>query len=704
MPFSRLSVAARFLLVLLIGFIFQAGISVISLLDLKRSMMQERTSEVKHLLDTGYSTLVYFHNQASNGRMTDEEARHAARDAVRAMHYDGNNYYFIWDLDGNGIAHGGNVKYEGKNFFTGPDAKTNPVVAYMVHRLINVARSPDKEGTTTYRIPKAGQTIPLDKLSYSRLFEPWGWSIGTGVYIDDIDETFRMQAIRLLWIFLGMFTLATGVTYFIWHDLLLAMRRLAVRIESITKGELDSEIPDLDRHDEVGVMARALLVLRDTSKEVSELKLDHLTGLPTRKLLMDRIRQTKIRSARSGMYNSLLLIDLDKFKPLNDTHGHNAGDQMLKEVAKRLIASVRVSDTVARLGGDEFIVLLADINENEAVALEVSKKIAGKIVDTLNQNYHLGHITHHGTASIGATLFKGNSLAADDLLKQADIAMYKSKIMGSNTCQFFETDMKATGHEQITLEKELRNGIAQKQFLFHYQSQAGGNGQLLGCEALLRWQHPSRGLLAPSEFLPLAEKTGLIAPLGQLALDMACGQLALWASHPELAALSVAVNVSSIQFRRPEFVEQVLAVLQRTGAEPHRLKLELSEHLLANNVPCVIEKMSVLKLQGVRFALDDFGRSYSSLSHLNQLPLNELKIERAFVHDVLTNNNDAAMAKMIVALAKILGLHVIAVGVETEAQKEFLSEAGCVEYQGYLHSHPLPVDEFELQVLKTKLG
>jgi len=691
----RLNVAARFVLVLLIGLLFQAVISIISLMDLKQAMLEGRTSEVRHLLEVAYSTVDYYHQQERQGLMSDAQAREAARLAVRAMHYDAHNYFFIWDLHGNSIAHGGNSSYEGKNYLTGPDAAGSPVVSYMVQQLLRVARSEAKEGIALYRIPKAGQTVPLDKISYSRLFEPWGWSVGTGAYIDDIDAAFRERGLQLFWIFLVLILVASAVTYYVVHDLVMAMHRLSLRINSLTNGELLSDIPDTDRNDEVGTMARALLVLRDTSREVSELKLDHLTGLPTRKLLMDRIRQFKVRTARSNMYNALMLLDLDKFKMLNDTHGHDAGDRLLKEVATSLCKAVRESDTVARLGGDEFVVLLADLGDDERKARLIANKIGEKILTALNQDYYLGHIVHHCTASLGLTLFQGKTVPADDLLKQADIAMYRSKVAGSDTCHFFEEDIQTHSTGQLDFEKEFSAAISQNQFVMYYQPQMGTDGTLLGCEALMRWQHPQRGLLHPDEFFPMAERKGLATPLGNIALELVCTQIAAWSDSAMPGDLPVSVNIDANHFRRAEFVDHLLATVQRTRIHPARLTIELSERVLANNLAVVIEKMTAIRSLGLRFSLHDFGTGYFPLAHLSQLPIQEVKICKAMVQQVFADTGSLATPKMLLAMAQSLGLNTVAVGVETSAQQTCLVQAGCAGFQGYLYSEPLSAADFE---------
>ena len=695
MLLGRLSVSARFLLVLTIGLLFQAGISIGSLIYLKQSLVQDRVSEVKHLLESAYSTVVFYHDRASRGLMSDAAARIAAAGAVRAMHYDGTNYFFIWDLNGTGVAHGAQAALEGKNFLHSPDADKNPVVAYMVRRLIEVAKSDKKEGVTTYRIPKSGQQLPLEKIAYSRLFEPWGWSIGTGAYVDDIDDTFRARVFSVLWWFVGLIVLAGAITYVIGADLTRALHRLATRTTSIAKGELDGEVPDVERTDEVGIMARSLMVLRDTSREAAELRLDQLTGLPTRKLLMDRLKQVKGRSARSGSYAGLMLVDLDNFKALNDTHGHDVGDAMLREIAQRLTASVREGDTVARLGGDEFVLVVVDIGNSEKDASAALEVVGTKILSVLTQPYHLGGMTHTSTASIGMTLFKGDTASAEDLMKQADLAMYKSKDSGRNVCRFFDAQMEEKVRARATLEKELREAILGGEFQLHYQPHIGPDGELAGAEALVRWKHPRRGLVPPNDFISVAEETGLIVPLGHWVLETACRQLAVWATRPQTANIRLAVNVSAREFQQPDFVETVVSILQETGVNPNRLTLELTESLLVHNVEDVIEKMSELKLEGVSFALDDFGIGYSSLYFLKRLPLDQLKIDRSFVRHVLTDPNDAAIANMIVALGQTLGLEVIAEGVETAAQRDFLATSGCHFYQGYFFSRPLPLDRFE---------
>jgi diguanylate cyclase (GGDEF)-like protein/PAS domain S-box-containing protein len=430
---------------------------------------------------------------------------------------------------------------------------------------------------------------------------------------------------------------------------------------------------------------------------------DALTGLPNRRLLMDRLKQAITASARSDACGALLFIDLDHFKTLNDTLGHDKGDMLLQQVAQRLAGSVLESDTVARVGGDEFVVVLGSLAESGQEAARQTEALGDTILAVLGKPYQLMDLEYRTTASIGATVFRGHQASMDELLKQADLAMYKSKEIGRNALCFFDPDMQTAVVERAALEAGLRSAIEEDQFLLHYQAQIDGS-RVTGVEALVRWAHPERGLVPPSEFIPLAEETGLILPLGYRVLEAACAQLARWATLPGLAHLTIAVNVSAQQLREPDFVEKVLAAVRRAGARPDRLKLELTESVLVDNVQDIIEKMHVLKAQGVVFALDDFGIGYSSLSYLKLLPLDQLKIDRSFVRDVLVDPNDAAIARTIVALAQSLGLGVIAEGVETEAQRDFLAAAGCHAYQGFYFCRPLPVDAFESFAIALEPG
>jgi len=424
---------------------------------------------------------------------------------------------------------------------------------------------------------------------------------------------------------------------------------------------------------------------------------DPLTGLPNRRLLIDRLKHALAATTRHQRQGALLLIDLDDFKIINDTLGHDQGDLLLKQVACRLQTCIRQSDTVARLGGDEFIILLDDLSQDyQEVATRV-KALGEKVISELNRPYEVNGKTLRSTASIGITLFDARHLEnTEEPLKQADLAMYQAKAAGRNTMRFFDPEMQAVVNARAILETGLREAIDQGQLHLCFQAQVSDQQKLTGVEVLVRWNDPRRGMVSPGEFIPVAEETGLILPLGQWVLDTACVQLANWAKHGAMEHLTVAVNVSARQFHQADFVKQVLDTLKRSGANPNRLKIELTESMLVDDIEDIISKMSALKRRGVGFSLDDFGTGYSSLSYLKRLPLDQLKIDLSFVRDILLDPNDAAIAKMVIALADSMGLDVIAEGVETHAQRDFLADMGCLAYQGYLFSKPLALDEFEI--------
>ncbi|OOY81861.1 EAL domain-containing protein [Solemya velum gill symbiont] len=422
---------------------------------------------------------------------------------------------------------------------------------------------------------------------------------------------------------------------------------------------------------------------------------DQLTGLPNRTLLLDRLKQLIAVSMRNSQYSAMLMIDLDHFKNLNDTPGHDKGDIFLAQVARRLEDCTRAIDTVARLGGDEFIIILPELSPDKKRAADLAEKVTEKILEALNQDYKLDGNSHHSSASIGACLFGTESITTEDLMKQADLAMYKSKSAGRNAISFYDPEMQSSVLKRTALEKDLRNAIEQQQFTLQYQPQVDINGRITGAEALLRWLCPGRGAVSPREFIPLAEETRLIIPVGEWVLETACAQLAVWAKRADMSHLKIAINVSPIQFAKADFVEQVLSTVKNTGIKPDRLKLELTESHLLHNIEDIISKMQVLGDAGISFSLDDFGTGYSSLSYLKRLPLWQLKIDKSFVRDILTEPNDAEIAKTIVALANSLGLEVIAEGVETDSQQASLAKLGCYHYQGYLFSRSLPIKEFD---------
>jgi diguanylate cyclase (GGDEF)-like protein/PAS domain S-box-containing protein len=423
---------------------------------------------------------------------------------------------------------------------------------------------------------------------------------------------------------------------------------------------------------------------------------DALTGLPNRRMLMERLKQAMDHSARHITHGALLFIDLDNFKILNDTLGHHVGDELLKQVAQRLIACVRSVDTVARLGGDEFVVMLEDIGEVPSDAAALAESIGRKVLVALNQEYVLGGQRHHSSPSIGITLLFQHLHTLDELLKRADLAMYQAKGAGRNTLRFFDPEMQAAATARASMEKDLRQALQYDGFVLYYQPVVDAQSRVTGVEALLRWVHPQRGLISPAQFIPVAEQSGLIFELGHWVLQVACAQLVAWSAQPATSTLTMAVNVSARQFRHPDFCNQVLGLLQSTGANPNRLKLELTESLLLSDVEDAVQKMGQLRAVGVGFSLDDFGTGYSSLSYLKRLPLDQLKIDQSFVRDVLIDPNDAAIARTILTLAHSLDLGVVAEGVESEGQRQFLLQNGCRSFQGYLFGRPVPLDQLQL--------
>lgn len=452
----------------------------------------------------------------------------------------------------------------------------------------------------------------------------------------------------------------------------------------------------------IGIQGESCLfgVFRDISDakaaedEIRDLAFyDPLTHLPNRRLLMDRLRQTLVASMRSNRKKALLLVGLDNFKTLNDALGHQTGDLLLQEVVRRLISCVRETDTVARLGGDEFVMILEDLSETPENAAALSKTVGEKILAAIGKPFLLDG--HHclSTSSIGITMFGDEREGAHQVLQQADIAMHQAKAAGRNTICFFAPALQTAVNARVQLEDDIRRAIETRQFLLYYQPQVE-RGRLIGAEALLRWNHPMRGLLAPGEFIALAESTGLILPLGDWVLETACRQLAAWANHAETAEISIAVNISGLQLRQPDFVKTVLAILDRTGANPQHLDLELTESMLVENVEDVIGKMTKLKSHGVRFSVDDFGTGYSSLAYLKRFPLDQLKIDRSFVRDILVDACSGTIAQTIISLGRAMGLSVIAEGVETEEQRDLLARLGCDAFQGYLCSRPLPMGNF----------
>lgn len=485
------------------------------------------------------------------------------------------------------------------------------------------------------------------------------------------------------------------------------LSRLQDGARHIANGEYNARVPqDLaqekrpDCHDEIANLASAFnrMAEKVQSREAENFNLayfDPLTNLPNRRLLMDRINQALISSNRGQSYCALLILDLDNFKTLNDTQGHDIGDQLLIAVAQRLTENVRQEDTVSRPGGDEFVLILDHLNQDEHIAATQAEMIAEKIRLAINQPFVLKGMqqTHQTTASIGMTLFKGLENSVDVLLKQADVALYQAKDGGRNSLRFFNPAMQAAIDTRTDMENALRRALSRNELQLHFQPQVDENGRIVGAEALLRWLRPGVGMVAPARFIPLAEDTGLILPIGAWVLQTACTQLQAWADRSETRHLQLAINVSARQFHQDDFVDQIAECLNMSAIDPTRLKLELTESIVLDKIDEVIERMQQIKALGVSFSMDDFGTGYSSLSYLKRLPLDQVKIDQSFVRDLSVDLNDAAIVRAILAMSRSLGLNVIAEGVETRGQHEFLLLNGCLAFQGYLFGKPMPIEE-----------
>ena len=485
----------------------------------------------------------------------------------------------------------------------------------------------------------------------------------------------------------------------VWQDEIWSQRKDGVGF--LQWASVSAVINDYD-----GSIINYVVTLLDvTDRKEAEIRIrqlafyDQLTLLPNRQLLMDRLQHALESSHRHKSVGGILYLDLDDFKTLNDTRGHHTGDLLLKQVAERLSSCVRRADTVARLGGDEFIILLEELGEDIGHASVMIDHLCQKLLHSLCQPYYFENLEHFSTLSIGVTLFRGKEENIDELFKQADLAMYQAKAAGRNTFRFFDPAMQTRVTEHATLARDIRQGIQQQAFFLVYQPQISHQGQVSGAEILLRWQHPERGMVSPVEFIPVAEETGLILPIGQWVLEEACKQLTAWERDPRWRHLELAVNISPKQFQQTDFVDQVLSIIDRTQCNPHKLKLEITESMLLEDVDDTITKMDLLKARGISFSLDDFGTGYSSLSYLKRLPLDQLKIDKSFVSDMTHDQHHADIAKTIVSLARSLELAVIAEGVETEEQRSMLEGFGCFSYQGYLFSHPLTLEAFTQKFL-----
>ncbi len=507
-----------------------------------------------------------------------------------------------------------------------------------------------------------------------------------------------------------------------WNDplVLTALRKaleegVSARCEGMHEGALGQfhgwfSLVATPSRDSGGAINGGIAIIEDITErraiqdEISRLVFtDSLTGLPNRLLLVERLQQARESCSRNRKWGALLLVDLDNFKALNDTRGHDLGDALLQQVGKRLASCVRANDSVARFGGDEFLLLLESLPGDAAQATAAAQTVGDKIINALNQPYMLGAYEHYCTASIGVTVFGARSVNEDELLKQADMAMYQAKAAGRNKLCFFDPQTQSAVTSRSALEADLRVAQRNGELVLHYQPVLDGSGKVVGAESLIRWIHPVRGMVSPADFIPVAEETGLIIPVGRWVLETACRELALWAGHPVFAALSLAVNVSARQLRQDNFVTEVLAAVRASGAPPKRLKLELTESVFVGDVEDTIAKMTALAAHGIGFSLDDFGTGFSSLSYLKRLPLDQLKIDKSFVSNLESDERDASICAATIGLAHNLGLKVVAEGVETDGQRHFLTTVHHCDYlQGYFYSRPVPRADF-VQFVKDKL-
>lgn len=482
------------------------------------------------------------------------------------------------------------------------------------------------------------------------------------------------------------------------------LQRVIAIFKNISRGCYDSPIK-MHGRDEISAVMRALCDMQAKlgADEAAIHKLafyDSLTQLPNRRLLRERLQQVMGTSARTRSFGAVLMIDLDNFKTVNDTQGHDVGDQLLVEVAQRLTECVRHSDTVARLGGDEFVVMLVDLSTDERQAAWMAERIGEKILARIHAPCAIQQRVIRSGGSIGLCLFSGEQVSIDDVFKRADMSMYQAKASGRNALRFFDPEIQVALEARMALESELHEALTQEQLRLYFQVQIDSDRRVMGAEVLLRWEHPRLGLVAPDAFIPIAEESGLIVPIGEWVLRNACEQLRAWQRDPVMRDFVLSVNVSARQFRQPDFVETVQALLAQTRVDASRLKLELTESLVLHNVDDTVVKMRALNVMGLEFSMDDFGTGYSSLAHLTNLPIQQLKIDRSFVRNLLHSRNDAVIVQTIIGMANTLGVAVIAEGVETEAQHRCLGQFGCMAYQGFLYGRPIPLADFESMVVQ----
>lgn len=494
------------------------------------------------------------------------------------------------------------------------------------------------------------------------------------------------------------------------------LQKQDVSIEGVIVTKQGDQIPVevKARHIELGGDNYILALARDISlRKEQEAKIHHLayydalTGLPNRSLFLDRLNQVLAKSIRHDQQSALLFMDLDRFKTINDSLGHDIGDELLIEISDRLKEMMRDEDTVARLGGDEFVVILPELATRTEPAALNARRITNRILESLAEPIHVGEHTLHISASIGIRLFPDANLDAKSILKQADTALYRAKAGGRNTFHFYRPSMQLLADQHLEMEKALHTSLQNNELYLHYQPQVNQNFQIVGAEALLRWQHPKQGFIPPDQFIPLAEETGLILPIGKWVMYQTCAQLAQWQKDslcPENFRL--AINISAKQFEHASFIDQLTDIVQSTGVNPNLLELELTESVLISNLDNTIAKMELIRDMGIALSIDDFGTGYSSLKYLKRMPINQLKIDKSFIVDLLTDSNDRAITETIIAMASHLQMEIIAEGVEDADVMEQLLALGCNQFQGYYFSRPVAADNYTelLKVQKLPLG
>lgn len=422
---------------------------------------------------------------------------------------------------------------------------------------------------------------------------------------------------------------------------------------------------------------------------------DELTGLPNRRKLLEQLQHSLAVSARSQICGAILFIDIDNFKTINDTLGHEAGDMLLREVASRLCRNVREEDIVSRLGGDEFVVVLEKVDADRQRSAAHAKLVGEKLLDTLVMPFFIHGMECVVSASIGVSIFKGHDQEIEELFKQSDLAMYEAKRKGRNSLLFFDPAMQNALEKRTRMETELRIALEMGQFELYFQRRVDENGKAVGAEALLRWQHPEKGLISPAEFIPLCEETGLILPIGNWVLEEACSVIKAWEGSPRTSQLVLSINISARQLRQENFAETIAAAIRNSGIDPTRLELEITESMLHSDIDLIIEKMEALRAQGVHFSMDDFGTGYSSLSYLKRLPIDQIKIDQSFVRDITQDQNDETIVQLIIKMSQTLGLESVAEGVESIEQLDLLLHHGCRQFQGYFFGRPMSRPAFE---------